>query len=328
MKETPALLCAVIVLPTGAFRHDAQAAEAKYPLRPIRVVVGFAPGGGPDILARMIAEPLSARLGQTVVVDNRGGANGIIGAEIVSKAQPDGYTLLITSSSFGINPAIYRKLPFDSIRDFTPVTSPATGGGSFLAVHPSLPVKTVAELITYAKKPGVKLAYGSAGYGNSTHLMAALFCQRTGLNMAHAPYKSAGLGATALMGNEVQVMFVSAASSLQFIKAGRMRPLAYNYSARAEVLPDVPTMAEAGVQGTVLEGSWYGMFAPPRTPAPIVTRLVTDVRAVVNEPSVRDKLAGISLVPDARPPAEFAAFLAKVIQSYTEAVRAAGIELQ
>jgi tripartite-type tricarboxylate transporter receptor subunit TctC len=292
------------------------------------VVVGFAPGGGPDILARMIAEPLSGRLGQTVVVDNRGGANGIIGAEIVSKAQPDGYTLLITSSSFGINPAIYRKLPFDAIRDFTPVTSPATGGGSFLAVHPSLPVKTVAELIAYAKKPGVKLAYGSAGYGNSTHLMAALFCQRTGLNLAHAPYKSAGLGATALMGNEVQVMFVSAASSLQFIKAGRMRPLAYNYTARAEVLPEVPTMAEAGVQGTVLEGSWYGMFAPPRTPAPIVTRLVAEVRTVVYEPSVRDKLAGISLVPDARPPAEFAEFLAKVIQSYTEAVRAAGIELQ
>jgi tripartite-type tricarboxylate transporter receptor subunit TctC len=326
MRKLQKLVCAMVL--AGVPPVHVQAAEAKYPLRPVRVVVGFAPGGGPDILARMIAEPLSARLGQTVVVDNRGGANGIIGAEIVSKAQPDGYTLLITSSSFGINPAIYRKLPFDSIRDFTPVTSPVTGGGSFLAVHPSLPVKTVAELIAYAKKPGVKLAYGSAGYGNSTHLMAALFCQRTGLNLAHAPYKSAGLGATALMGNEVQLMFVSAASSLQFIKAGRMRALAYNYSARADVLPEVPTMVEAGVQGTVLEGSWYGMFAPPRTSATIVTRLVMDVRAVVNEPTVRDKLAGISLVPDARPPAEFAVFLAKVIQSYTEAVRAAGIELQ
>ncbi len=300
----------------------------QYPTRPIRVVVGFAPGGGPDIVARLVADPLGARLGQSVVVDNRGGANGIIGAEIVAKANPDGHTLLVTTASFAINPSIYRKLPFDPVRDFTPVTNLGSGAGLLLVAHPSVPARTLAELIAHGKTPGVRLAYGSAGLGNATHLVGALLNMRAGLNMVHVPYKSAGIAVSALMGNEVQVIFASPLSSLQYVKAGRMRALAYNFPTRADFLPDVPTVAEAGVPGTAIEGSWYGLFAPPRTPAVIVNRLLAEVRVAINDPQVRDKLAASGVVPDGRPPAEFRAFLVDVIKRYAEAVRVAGIEPQ
>ena len=181
-------------------------------------------------MARVISDPLSARLGQPVVVDNRPGANGIVGAELVSKSSPDGHTVLITSASFAINPGIYRKLPFDPVRGFTPVMNVANGGGLFLAVHPALPVKSVADLVAYGKRPGARLAYGSAGQGNATHLTAALFNLRAGLDMVHVPYRSAGLSVAALMGNETQVQFVSLSSSLQYIKAGRIRILAREYA--------------------------------------------------------------------------------------------------
>ena len=297
-----------------------------FPSRPVRIVVGFAPGGAPDVVARLVSDSLSARLGQPVVVDNRGGANGIIGADIVSKAQSDGHTLLITSASFAINPSVSRKLPFDPIKDFTPVTILATGGGLFLVVNPTLPVKTLADLIAYAKRPGVKLAYGSAGQGNTTHLAAALLNLRAGLDLVHAPYKSAGLSGAALIGNEIQLLFVTLSSSLQHIKAGRMRVLAYNHPTRSPQLPEVPTMEEAGVSGTVIDGSWYGMFAPPRTPAPVVARLVNDARASVTEPAVRDKLAPMGLEPDGRSSAEFGTFLAGSIKRFADAARVAGIE--
>ena len=317
----------VVLMLVAATTTQGFAAQS-YANRPIRIVVGFAPGGAPDIIARLIAEPLGARLGQSVVVDNRGGANGIIGADIVSKATPDGHTLLVTSASFAINPSIYRKLPFDAINDFTPVTNLANGGGLFLSVHPSLPVHSVAELIAYARKPGTRLAYGSAGQGNATHLAAALFNLRAGLDMVHVPYKSAGLATAAMMGNEVQVLFVTLSSSLQFIKSGRMRAIGYNHSTRAAVLPDVPTLTEAGLQGTVIDGSWYGLFAPPRTPVAIIENLLAEVRFAINTPQVREKLAATVLEPDGRSPAEFKAFLEKVMKSYAEAVRAAGITPQ
>ncbi len=299
-----------------------------YPTRPVRIVVGFAPGGAPDVVARLVADSLGTRLGQPVVVDNRGGANGILGADIVSKAQPDGHTLLVTSASFAINPSITRKLPFDPITGFTPVTNLASGGGLFLVVNPTLPVKTLADLIAYAKKPGVKIAYGSAGQGNTTHLAAALLNLRAGLDMVHVPYKSAGLSGAALMGNEIQVLFVTLSSSLHHIKAGRMRVVAYNNPKRAPQLPDVPTLEEAGVPGTVIDGSWYGVFAPPRTPAAIVTRLVNESRAAVNEPAIRDKLATMGLEPDGRPSAEFKSFLETSIKRFAAAVKVAGIEPQ
>src|SRR5262245_9722506 len=180
------------------------AAAQGYPARPIRVVVGFAPGGAPDIVARLLSEPLGGRLGQTIVVDNRPGANGMIGADIVAKSPPDGYTILVTSQSFAANPSTYRKLPYDPLGDFAPVTNIALGGGSILCVGPQVAVKSVEELVALARKPAARLSYGSAGTGNTTHLAAALLNARLNTDMVHVPYKSAGLAIAALMAGEVQ----------------------------------------------------------------------------------------------------------------------------
>jgi tripartite-type tricarboxylate transporter receptor subunit TctC len=304
------------------------AAAQTYPSRPIRIVIGFAAGGGPDVVARIIGDALGPRLGQTVVVDNRAGANGILGADIVSKAQPDGYTLLITSASFAINPGITRKLPFDPVHGFTPVLLLATGGGLFMVVNPALGVKSLQEFIAHAKRPGAKIAYGSAGHGNTTHLAPAMLALKAGLNMVHVPYKGAPAAAAALLANEVQTVFVTLSSALPHIKAGRVRVLAYNGTARSPQLPDIPTIEEAGVPGTVIDGSWYGMFAPPNLPPAVMARLVTDTRTSINDPAVRDKLATQALDPDGRSGAEFRSFLEGSIRRFTEASKAAGIEPQ
>lgn len=304
------------------------AAAQSYPVRPVRIVIGFAPGGGPDVVARIIADAMSPRLGQNVVVDNRAGANGILGADIVSKSQPDGYTLLVTSASFAINPGITRKLPFDPVNGFTPVLLLATGGGLFMVVNPALGVKTLQDFIAYAKRPGARVSYGSAGHGNTTHLAPAMLSLKAGLDMVHVPYKGAPPAAAALLANEVQTVFVTLSSALPHIKAGRLRVLAYNGTARAPQLPDVPTIEEAGVPGTVIDGSWYGLFAPPNLPASVMSRLVADTRASIVDAPVREKLATQALEPDGRSGAEFRTFLEGSIKRFTEASKAAGIEAQ
>jgi tripartite-type tricarboxylate transporter receptor subunit TctC len=320
------LAATLLLLTLGTSAPEASAQS--YPSRPVRIVIGFAPGGGPDVVARIVAEAMSRRFGQTVVVDNRAGANGILGADIVSKAQPDGHTLLITSASFAINPAVTRKLPFDPIKGFTPVLMLATGGGLFMVINPSLPAKTLQEFVAYAKRPGTKMAYGSAGHGNTTHLAPAMLSVKAGLNMVHVPYKGAPAAAAALFANEVQTVFVTLSSGLPHIKAGRVRVLAYNGKSRSPQLPDVPTLEEAGVPGTVIDGSWYGMFAPPKLAAAVEARLVAEGRSAIVEPTVRDRLATQALEPDGRTGAEFIAFLQGSIQRFTEAARAAGIDPQ
>lgn len=306
----------------------AQASAQPYPTRPVRIVIGFAPGGGPDVVARIVGDAMSPRLGQTVVVDNRAGANGILGADIVSKAQPDGHTLLITSASFAINPGITRKLPFDPVHGFTPVLLLATGGGLFMVVNPALGVKTLQDFIAYAKRPGAKISYGSAGHGNTTHLAPAMLALKAGLDMVHVPYKGAPAAAAALLANEVQTVFVTLSSALPHIKAGRVRVLAYNGTARSPQLPDVPTIEEAGVPGTVIDGSWYGMFAPPNLPAAVLSRLIADTRASITAPAVREKLATQALDPDGRSGADFRTFLEGSIKRFSDASKAAGIEPQ
>jgi tripartite-type tricarboxylate transporter receptor subunit TctC len=298
-----------------------------YPARAIRIVVPFA-AGAPDTVARIVGQQLNAQLGQPVVIENRPGANGVTGTSEVVKATPDGYTLLVVSSSFAVNPSIYRKLPYDPLNDLEPVTAICATEGYILVVHPSVPANSVQELIALARDPARKLAYGSPGVGNALHLAGALLNARAGTNMAHVPYRGAGPAITDLLGAQIQVMFVTTPLGLAHIKAGSLRPLGYTNAKRAAFLPDVPTMEEAGFPGFVLDGGWYGLFAPARTPADIVARLHREVEAALTTSEVRERFAPLALDPIGSAPAAFKAFVAAQVKMFRELVRVANIEPQ
>jgi len=302
------------------------ACSAAYPGKPVRWVLGFAPGGAPDAVARVVSQELTMQLGQSVVLDNRPGANGIIGADVVAKATPDGYTLLITSASFAFNPSVYRKLPFDPVKSFAPVTNLCSSQGLLVVVNASFAAQSIQQLIEIAKKPGSRLAYGSSGTGNATHLAGALFNARTGSSLVHVPYKGGGPVTTALLANEVHVVFTNPATIIAQVKAGRVRALAYNSARRAALLPEVPTMLEAGVRGMEMDPGWYGVFGPAATPATVVTKLHAHIRAALTSPVVQGRFAGLGVEPVGNPPAEFRQFVIGAINRAAEITRLAGIQ--
>lgn len=296
-----------------------------YPTKTIRLIVGFPPGGSTDIAARVIAGKLSESLGQPVVVDNRPGAGSNIGTEIAAKAAPDGYTLLMATVANASNYSLY-KLPFDFVRGFAPVTQ-ATSVTSSLVVHPSLPVKSVKEMIELAKsKPG-QLNYSSTGIGGTPHLAAEMFKLATGVEMVHIPYKGAAPELTDLLAGVVKISFATLPGVLPQIKAGKLRILAVNSEKRTPLLPDVPTMSEAGLPGFLVT-SWNGIAVPAGTSKEIITRLHSEIVKILQMPDVKERLSGLGADPVGNTPEEFGAFIQSEIKKWTKVVKEAKVRIE
>jgi tripartite-type tricarboxylate transporter receptor subunit TctC len=308
-----------------AYSTSAYAQQA-YPSKPIRFISPFAPGGGNDIISRAVAHKLSENMKQQVIVDNRPGANGIIGTELAARSAPDGYTVVLIPSGHAVNASLHRKLPYDSIKDFTPITLVGSSP-LILAVHPSLPVKNVKGLVAFAKARPGQLTYGSAGIGSSGHLGGALFEVLTGAKMVHVPYKGMSLAITDVIAGQVSLVFGTSASVMQHARSGRMRALATTGARRAAALPDLPTVAEAGVPGYEA-GLWYGFVGPARIPPDIVRRLNSEIVSVLNSPEVRERLASQGVEATPTTPEEFGRLLVSDLERWAKVVQRAGIRLE
>lgn len=303
----------------------AQDAAASYPNRSAKIVVGFAPGGATDIVARAVAEKLSKAFGQTFVVENRAGGGSNIGAEIVARADPDGYTLLLGTIANATNMSIYKGLKYDTLRDFEPI-SQLMSAPSVLVASPSFPVSSVKELVAMAKaKPGT-ITYATSGAGGSPHLAGALLELRGGVQMVHVPYKGAAPALTDVISGTVNIGFKTALSALPSMQSGKLKPLAVAANNRLSLLPDVPTMAEAGFPDFEVS-SWNGLLAPARTPKPIIDKLHQELVKIVAMPDIRERFAAQAADPVGSSPAEFRAYIEREIKRWGEVARAANISL-
>jgi tripartite-type tricarboxylate transporter receptor subunit TctC len=319
--------CALLALPAFSALLALPVCAQDYPLRPVRLIVPFPPGGGNDIVARAVAQELGKSLGQQFVVDNRAGAGGAVGAELAARSPADGYTLFLGGvGSHVVNPSLHSKLSYDPIRDFAPVTLIASAP-SVLVVHPSLQAARLAELTALAKAHPGKLNYASNGNGSSAQLAAVLYQSMAGVRMVHVPYKGVAQALVDLMSGEVQLMFGTLVAILPHIKAGRLRALAVTGRDRSALLPEVPTLAESGLPGYEA-GSWYGILAPAGTPGAIVARLNAEINAAIRQPEVRERLAAEGAEVVGGTPEQFAAHIRGELGRTKKLVREAGLRIE
>jgi tripartite-type tricarboxylate transporter receptor subunit TctC len=311
----------LLIVACCAMQSELHAAD--YPARPVRFVVPFPPGGNTDILARTLANALADMWKQQLVIDNRGGAAGGIGTDLVAKSAPDGYTILLgTIGSISINPSIYKNLPYDPLRDLAPITL-MSSNPLVMMLHPSVPAKSVKELIALAKARPQALTYGSGGSGTSTHLAVELFKHMAGIQATHVPYRGAALASPALLGGEVSMLFDNLAPALPHIRSGRVRALAVTSTQRSSVLPDMPTVQESGLPGYEVTG-WYGVLAPAGTPAAILSKLHADVVSALKLPEVMTRLRNDGAEPVGSTPAEFVQFIRAETKKWAEVVKISG----
>ena len=322
-----ALALATSMAPMGA-AHAQASTDNAWPNRPLRMVVPFSAGGSLDVVARYIAQKLGESLNATVVVENRAGANGIIGTEAVAKASPDGYTLLMSTGAFTANGVLYKKLTFDPLNDFAPITQIARSSGLVLAINTDVPAKSVKELVAVAKAHPEKMNYGSSGSGNITHLAGALFNHLAGTEIEHVPYKGSAPAFQDVISKHITMTFVSTSGGLSAINDGLVRPLAISSDIRAPVLPGVPTFAEEGYPGMSAISGWYGLWFPAGTPEAIVARTHQAVASFLPQAEVQKRFDEMGLITIGTPPAEFKAFLEKDTESQRQLMRLSNVQPQ
>ena len=326
-KRVLSCVLAGLCLAAGALTSPGRLHAQAYPTKPIRLIVPQPPGGGNDTIARLVAERISKPLRQQVVVENRAGASGLVAAETVSRAPADGYTLLLGNvATLAILPNLQKKIPYDSLRDFDPVSLIATAP-MLVVVHPSVPVKTVKELVAFAKARPGEINYASNGIGSSTHLATEMFRQMTNINIVHVPYKGLSGAMTDLVSGQVPLMFSSAVAMLPHVKNKRLRAIAMTGETRSVAIPDVPTVAEAGVPG-FSAGSWYGIVVPAGTPRPIIDTLNREIVAVTRSPEISDRLNREAVIPIAGTPEAFGAHIRAEFARMTKVVKASDIRVE
>ncbi len=297
-----------------------------YPTHTVKLVVPFPPGGPLDATGRLIAEKLTAMWGQAVVVDNKPGAGGNIGADLVAKSAPDGYTILMGAlSTHAVNPSLYAKMPYDAVKDFAPITLLAVTP-NVLVVNPTLPVNSVKELIVYAKANPGKLSFASGSNGSAGHLAGELFKVDTGVDIVHIPYKGGAPATQALLAGDVQLMFDNLANATPQVKAGKLKALAVTTATRSKLAPDLPTMAEAGVPGFDIS-TWFGLLAPAKTPKDVIAKWNADVTKILNAPETRERLLALGAEPAPMSPPEFASFIQREMTKYARIVKASGAKV-